>query len=258
MILLSISAMAQISRDITKIRCGDGVLDELEMCEEGVDSDKCDKMGEILGIASACYDDECVCVPFVKKAFCGNDNREGVEMCDGTGEDFCPQFGEAIGLNLTCNTDTCICDVVVPTDYDPSHNITEEEPEGMAVCGDKKLQRAEECDPPNTLCTLEDGSVGICAEGCKCVAKESIGIEKEKTEEESKTTETNKTLEVNEDDEKITEEKDQEQDKESEETEENKDEEDLDAENEDIAEANSVAEKGFFASLWDWVKELFS
>ena len=237
LIVFSSIAYSQISRDITKIRCGDGVLDEFEMCEKDIESDKCDKMGEILKIDTACFDRECVCVPFVKSAFCKNDIREGAEMCDGTAEDFCPAFGEAIGLNLTCDPETCLCKITtgVPSTYDPTYNETqEEEPEGMAVCGDGKLQLAEECDPPNTLCTLESGEVGVCAEGCKCVETESIGIDDKEDEELE---EENKTEEIED-----AEETEQEEPEEAEET----------------AEMTEVEKKGFFVRLLEWVKDLFS
>ena len=235
LLLLTSITYAQISRDITKIRCGDGVIDDFEMWEEGIELDKCDKMAKLLGIDAAGYSDECVCVPFVKKAFCGNDIREGVEMCDGLSEeDFCPQFGEAIGLELKCNPDTCICEIStgVPDAYDPTQNETEEEePEGMAVCGDKVLQLKEECDPPNTLCTLPDGSVGICAEGCKCVETESIGIEEKEEENQTEAEETEEEIK-----------------------EDKKEDEPL----EEVEEATKVQQKGFFARLWEWVKDLFS
>ena len=243
---LSVLVSAQISRDITKIRCGDGVLDKFEMCEKGVESDKCDKMAELLKIDTGCFERECVCVPFVNKAFCGNNRREGVEMCDGTSEeDFCPEFGKEIGLNLTCNPATCLCDIVtgVPEDYDPSYNQTNETPEGMAVCGDGKLQRMEECDPPNTLCNLPDGHVGVCVEGCKCVKKESISpVEAEKNEPE------NETEKPEENDSAEPEQINATIDETSNTTEENSPETD----------STAVARQGFFARFWSWFKELFS
>lgn len=240
LILLSTFVYAQISREITKIRCGDGKLDKFEMCEKEIRTDKCEQMGDLLGVDAACWKDECVCVPFVLKAYCGNDKREGIEMCDGLSDDFCPAFGEIIGINLTCNKDTCLCDIStgVPDSYDPAFNETEEEAEGMAVCGDGKLQLNEECDPPDTLCILKDGKTGVCAEGCKCVEKETIGIEKKTSEEEQE----NITKET------------------KEQSEENVDKEDIldDLENKKIETISEIQKKGFFARLFEWLKELFS
>ncbi len=230
--LFSFFVQAQIYRDTPAIRCGDGVLDAYEMCEKDIDTDRCEKMGELLEIDSDCREEVCVCLPFINSAFCGNDRREGVEMCDGIGEDFCPEFGEFIGVNLTCG-ENCYCEIVggVPASYYPGYNETEDKPEGMAVCGDSKLQLEEECDPPNSLCTLEDGSVGIC-KSCKCVEKESIGIEKQvETEDEEEI--------VAEDEEEEIEEKEIEDEEKS-------------------LENNDAKKAGFFAGFWNWIKELFS
>lgn len=266
LILLSVIVNAQISQDITSIRCGDGVVDKYEMCEKGVKTDTCEKIGKIIGVASACWVDKCVCVPFVKQAFCGNDRREGIELCDGTGEDVCAQVGEILGYNLTCNTDKCICDLVggVPASYYPGYNETEEEPEGMAVCGDGKLQLKEQCDPPNTLCTLHDDTVGICAKGCKCIPKESIGVVGEESNQTSNVTEKENKEDKKEDTKK---EDGEEDDKKSEDIKEEKEkdsedegnEEDSEEEsNEEIKEETEVSKKGFFKRLWEWIKDLFS
>ncbi len=224
-VLLCSIAFAQINKDTTTIRCGDGVLDDFEMCEKGIKGiDKCDGLVEILNVDVDCRTEVCACLPFVNSGFCGNDRREGVEMCDGAGEDLCSTFGDEIGVNLTCDID-CYCKIVggVPASYYPGYNETEEEPEGMAVCGDKELQLKEECDPPNSLCTLEDNSVGVCAEGCKCKPKESIGISEKEDEEIDEVEDSEEEEEV-----------------------------------EEIKEKDSKEGPGFFASIWAWVRDLFS
>ena len=237
-ILSSFIVNGQISTDITSIKCGDGVLDEYNMCEKDVDNmSRCDKMGEILKIDTGCWQETCACAPKVNPAFCGNDRREGVEMCDGTGEDFCEEYGEAIGFELKCIPDQCICEIVgeIPSEYNPIQE-EEKESEGMAVCGDRKLHSSEECDPPNTLCNLEDDTVGVCAKGCVCVAKESIGIEEKQTAE-------NETQQIQEE-------------TEEQETETEQQENEITDEEKTESEITST-EDGFFSKLWDWFKTIF-
>jgi hypothetical protein len=246
LIFFSAFVQAQISREITKMRCGDGILDEFEMCEKEIETDRCEKMGELLKIATFCRTEECVCAPFVKQTFCGNNRREGAEMCDGTGEDLCPQYGEMIGIPLVCNKETCICDIAggVPATYDPSFEEEEKE-EGMPVCGDGILHSMEECDPPNTLCILESGKTGICAPGCICVETESIGIEDEIPEDQFEEEQISEIPEENKTDENEITEELQENEKDSIEKDESK---------EKISE---IQKKGFFARLFEWLKEIF-
>ncbi len=37
------------------------------------------------------------------------------------------------------------------------------------VCGDKKIKKPEECDPPDSICVDEDGWPGICSKTCTCM-----------------------------------------------------------------------------------------
>ncbi len=233
--MISLSVVnGQISTDITSIKCGDKVLDEYNMCEKDVDNrTKCDKMGELLKIDTGCWEQTCACAPKINSAFCGNDRREGAEMCDGTGEDFCEAYGEAIGWKLKCIPDQCICELVegLPSGYDPEQE-EEKEDEGMAVCGDMKLHSSEECDPPNTLCELDDGSVGVCAQGCVCIKKESIGFQ-----DETDVIEENKTQEIQQ--------------------EETKDSEIIEIEETTQESETLSSEEGFFSNLWNWFKSIF-
>ena len=51
----------------------------------------------------------------------------------------------------------------------------------------KKVERDEDCDPSNTLCTTATKEPGICTEKCKCVLPEELGSE-EKPKEEANVT----------------------------------------------------------------------
>lgn len=164
---------AQLPWTITDLRCGNDKLDDFEMCENGIESPNyCEDVAELLEIDTACDTFHCTCLPRVNKAYCGNDRREGVEICDGSGEDFCPELGQRMNLSLICNPLTCGCELneTVPADYNP---LVVEELENASqtasVCGNKKVERAEDCDPPNTLCTTDLGEPGICTEECRCV-----------------------------------------------------------------------------------------
>jgi len=127
MLLLLPMAAAQLDWKITDLRCDNDKLDDFELCENGVEETFCDDLGDLLGIDAVCDVAHCTCLPRVNTAYCGNDIREGVEVCDGSAEDFCPAFGNITGLPLKCNEDTCGCDLDenIPDDYNPRIIITE-------------------------------------------------------------------------------------------------------------------------------------
>lgn len=236
-ILLIPSVFAQLDWSVTDLRCGDGVLDKYELCEKDVEESRCDQLAEKLGIAMGCYEDHCTCVPKVNPVYCGNGRRDFNEMCDGDAEDVCDVLGEIMGnITLTCNKDTCGCDfAAVPDGYSPTY--LEELSNASTTpssCGDKKVERDEDCDPPNTLCTIGTDEPGVCNEKCKCVKPEAFGAPEETVEE--KTTETTENV-----------------------TEENVTEPAV----KDIVEVipeEQVEEKkpGFFARIWNWITGLFS
>jgi hypothetical protein len=231
-------AYAQLDWKITDYRCGNDVLDEFELCEQGVNETFCDDLATILEIDTVCDTQHCTCLPRVNKAYCGNNIREGVEVCDGDGEDKCGEFGIAINISLTCNKQTCGCDInqTIPYDYDPG--VVEgliNASQAASSCGDKKVTRNEDCDPPNTLCTTNTGDPGICTEKCRCVLPELFGEEEEPVVEE--VAPENVTLEV--------------------------------AENVTVENVTEVPENvtveeveeekpGFFGRLWAWIVALFS
>ncbi|RMD58648.1 hypothetical protein D6825_00120 [Candidatus Woesearchaeota archaeon] len=165
----------QLPWDITDLRCGNGKLDEFELCEKGVEEPNfCNTVNDLLKIDTVCDEAHCTCLPRVNRAYCGNDIREGVEMCDGSAEeDFCAELGAVMNLSLKCNPSSCGCEldgVSVPEDYNPEvveylDNLSQK----ASVCGDKMVERDEDCDPPNTLCTTFDGEPGVCTQKCKCV-----------------------------------------------------------------------------------------
>jgi len=222
---------AQLDWSITDLRCGNGVLDQLELCEKGVEKNICHELGANLSIAMECFEKHCTCVPKVNLVYCGNKRRDLNEMCDaGSAEDKCPVLGGLMGnITLKCNTKTCGCDIVtIPSDYSPAIvaqyvNATQT----ASVCGNKKVERAEDCDPPNTLCTLGTKDAGVCNDKCECVKPELLGAEEPKVEPvaEANVTETaaiNTTENVS----------------------------------EKIPEASK--EPGFFARIWAWLAGLFS
>jgi len=243
LLLLVPLSYAQLNWNITDLRCGNGKLDQFELCEKKMEEGFCDELGTLLKIDTACDDAHCTCVPRVNMAFCGNNRREGVEICDGTAEDKCPEYGQIINLSLTCNPKTCSCDLneTLPADYNPVvveqlSNLSEQ----ASSCGDKKVERAEECDPPDTLCTTNTQESGICTAKCKCLTPEMLAAEEaaavNQTNETNVTTTnittTNETV-VNE------------------------------TVNETIATAQTnetVKEEkpGFFARIWQWIAGLFS
>jgi len=239
LLLLAVPAYAQLDWAVTDLRCGNGKLDDFELCEPDIGDGYCEDLGKLLKVAAVCDEQHCTCLPRVNKAFCGNNIREGIELCDGDAEDFCEEFGNITGVDLVCNKDTCGCDIAdaVPSDYNPLvidelKNKSQEE----AVCGDKKVERDEECDPPNTLCTIGLDDSGICTEQCKCVPPELYGKEEseEPQEAEQKETENETIAPAN-----ITD--------------------DLNASVPNENETEKPKEqKGFFASVWAWIVALFS
>ncbi len=182
-LLLLPVAYAQLDWSITDLRCGNGVLDKYELCEKGLDDEsRCKILGGKLTIAMACYDQHCTCVPKVNPVYCGNNRRDYNEMCDGTdADDKCPVLGEIMGnISLTCNEKTCGCDIneTISSDYSPAvvQNLLNKSTVA-SKCGDKKVERDEDCDPPMTLCTTGSKKPGICTEKCKCVLPEMFGVE---------------------------------------------------------------------------------
>ncbi len=228
---------AQLSWSITDLRCGNGILDEFELCEKGVEESRCDQIAEKMGIDMGCYEQHCTCVPRVNPTYCGNDRRDFNEMCDGSDpEDMCPVLGEIMGnLTLTCNKSTCGCDIAaVPQDYNPTYldklsNISET----PSSCGDKKVERDEDCDPPNTLCTVNTGNPGVCTDKCKCVAPEMLDVPEEK---EQPAVEENATMNA---------------------TVESAGENET-GEPSEMSEETAEKKPGFFGRIWAWIKGLFS
>lgn len=231
-LLLIPIAYAQLDWSVTDLRCGDMVLDEYELCEEGVAESRCEDLSEWMGIDTACYEDHCTCLPLVNRAFCGNDRREGVEMCDGAGEDLCKNLSKAMNITLECN-DKCGCDIVeaIPPDYNPEvieqlNNQTQD----TTTCGDKLVEGAEECDPPGTMCTTGLGRAGECTEECKCEEVDTLDPVTNETEpEQTNQTEPEPTVEINQTE-----------------------------TNETTKEVEKPEKKGFFAKLWGWIVSLFS
>ena len=237
-LLLLPVAYAQLDWAITDFRCGNGVLDQFELCEKDVKNVTfCDALGTILEIDTACDTAHCTCLPRVNKAFCGNNIREGVELCDGTAEDKCAEFGNATKLTLSCNPKTCGCTInqSIPSDYNPEivKDLTSKA-KTPSTCGNKKIEGDEDCDPPNTLCTTAKGP-GICTENCDCVSPDMLGVEEPKVEEKS-----NVTPEVN-----LTEDK-------------NVSEEVKNITAPELNVTKAPEEPGFFGRLWAWVVGLFS
>lgn len=236
LLLVVPSVVAQLDWAITDLRCGNGKMDQFELCEKGFEDNVtfCDDLGILLKIDPVCDVQHCTCLPRVNKAYCGNDIREGVELCDGSDEDdFCEAYGNMTGLNLTCNKDTCGCKIVdaLPSDYNPAVvEAIENASQKASVCGDKKVERNEDCDPPNTLCTTSLKRPGVCTEKCECLEPELLDSEKEESEEkiESKDADANAT-------------------------------------NEEVNETKSESEEpateekpGFFSRILAWIKSIFS
>ncbi len=235
LLVLLPAVYAQLDWSITDLRCGNGVLDDFELCEEDLEEGFCDELATILEIDTVCDTQHCTCLPRVNRAYCGNDKREGVEVCDGTGPDMCPEYGNLTGLKLKCNPKTCGCslDEDIPVDYSPE--VVEDYVNATqisSVCGDKKVERNEDCDPPNTLCTAAGGDAGVCTEKCKCVLPGELDKKEEPAE----------TPVVKEPETKV-------------------------SENVSVSPAENATEevsepveekKGFFGSIWAWFVGLFS
>jgi len=259
-LLLVVPVLAQFDWAVTDMRCGDGRLDKFELCEKGVDDNFCDELGELLKIDTNCDTQHCTCLPRINMAFCGNGNREGVELCDG--EDFCPEFANITGVELKCNPTTCGCDIVetIPKDYNP---VVVEDLENLSetpsVCGNKKVERDEECDPPNTLCTAISNDAGICTDKCRCVlpddldkpeidVSESSEVEVNETAMNESGAEVNESeIKLNESEEALNESETMINDAES-------------AVNETINIEESVEDTespGFFSRIWNWFMGLF-
>ncbi len=231
-LLLIPAVYAQLDWTITDLRCGNGVLDQFELCEEGLDNEsRCDILAEKLGIDMGCFEKHCTCVPKVNPVYCGNDRRDFNELCDGTSsDDQCPVLGEIMGnITLKCNKTTCGCDIIgTPADYNPS--VLEgyiNKTQTASSCGDKKVERNEDCDPPNTLCTTSTKEAGVCTDKCKCVEPALLD---EPEEVKANVSEDNATVENV-------------------------------AENlseENVTEEPVDDEPGFFASIWAWFVGIFS
>ncbi len=224
---------AQLDWSITDFRCGNGVLDEFELCEKGVNETYCDDLATLLEIDTVCDTQHCTCLPRVNKVYCGNNIREGVEVCDGDGDDKCPDYGQLINISLTCNKKTCGCTInqTIPSDYNPG--VVEgliNASQKASSCGDKKVERDEDCDPPNTLCKTSTQDPGICTEKCKCVLPEMLGVEEEVAVENV----TAENVTVNVTAENITEVP------------------------VNVTEEVKEEKPGFFSRLWAWIVALFS
>lgn len=233
LILLIPSVVAQLDWAVTDLRCGNGVLDKYELCEKELEESRCDLLAEKLGIDMGCYDQHCTCVPRINPVYCGNNRRDFNEMCDGTdADDKCGVLGEVMGnISLKCNPKTCGCDFVetIGKDYNPVYieQLTNAS-QTASSCGDKKVERNEECDPPNTLCVTNKNEPGVCTEKCECVEPEMIGVEEKETvpNETINATETNVSVE-----EKTT---------------------------ENATVEPTETKPGFFGRIWAWIKGLFS
>lgn len=197
------AAYAQLDWSITDQRCGDGILDKYELCEEGVNFSRCDQLAENLEIAMNCHWQHCTCVPRVNPVYCGNGRRDFFEMCDkGDLDDRCDDLSAIMNLSLVCNQKTCGCSInqTLETDYNPT--VVEDlvaKSQTPSICGDKKVERDEDCDPPNTLCTTIFKEAGVCTDKCKCLTPEELAKQEEpknelKNETASPTIEENKTI----------------------------------------------------------------
>ncbi len=221
----------QLDWSVTDLRCGDGVLDRYELCEKGVNESRCDDLAKNMSIAMACDEKHCTCLPRINPVYCGNKRRDIGEMCDPPDpSDLCPWLGQLMNVSLVCNPKTCGCTIneTIPLDYNPvTLGVMSNLSEKTAVCGDKKVERDEECDPPNTLCTTKTNQPGICTDKCKCVLPEMIGVEEKPKEEANITPVTNVTENL--------------------------------TENVTEKPVEKAPEKpGFFARLWEWIVSLFS
>jgi len=248
-LLLAISATAQLDWSTTDLRCGDGVLDPYEMCEEGVAENRCTYLEEWMKIDTACYTDHCTCLPLVNTGFCGNDRRDGVEMCDGSGEDLCDDLGEKMNLTLTCNT-KCGCDIAdpIPQDYNPDFIKKLENQTYEAECGNIQIEGAEQCDPAGVLCTTSLGEPGECAADCTCTPIEGNQTTNARnaTAEETNTTDSTNTSRNDSVTDTATDATDAANVTETEQSAEN------------ATGKPAKQELGFFGKLWNWLVSIFS
>ena len=236
-LLLVPSVYAQLDWKITDLRCGNHRLDQFELCEKGFEDNEsfCDELGTLLEIDTVCDVQHCTCLPRVNKAYCGNDKREGVEVCDGTAPDLCEAYGNLTNLSLSCDKKTCGCVLKdsLPSDYDSAvvdglTNLSQK----SSVCGDKKVERNEDCDPPNTLCTTNTKEPGVCTQKCKCVKPELLGEEEETVVE---TEEPKSNVSVS--NESVIE---------------------VESEPEEEVKEEVAQEPGVFSRLWSWIVSIFS
>lgn len=191
------AAYAQLDWSVTDQRCGNGILDKYELCEEGVEFSRCDLLAEKLDIAMNCHWQHCTCVPRVNPVYCGNGRRDFFEMCDkGDLDDRCDELGAIMNLSLVCNLKTCGCSINQTLDPDYNPAVVEDlvaKSQTPSVCGDKKVERDEDCDPPNTLCTTIFKEAGVCTDKCKCLTPEELAKQEEPKNETTSEIQTNET-----------------------------------------------------------------
>lgn len=169
----ALNSFAQISEDITITYCGNGKFDKYELCEPDV-KDLCPELGMVLNrIVMECNERSCGCLPGRTAMDCGNNVREGAELCDA-GIDFCPNLSRIMGLGLECDKKTCLCKPA----------------ETLSYCGDGKVQGIEDCE--------EDSDCGEGKYCNECVCKDLGVEEKALVDVEKKIEEKEQTEEVTE------------------------------------------------------------
>ena len=148
-----------IAAELSEQKCGNGLRDGYEICEQGTAFDLCPAIGRLLKIAMVCNENTCACLPGERAKNCGNGIREGAEACDpgdnhlGPQLNICDNLSQIIGQPLKCDPATCDC-VNSGLKFVPS------------VCGDNKTEGSEDCEAD------ADCPRGRTCENCSCVYHE--------------------------------------------------------------------------------------
>jgi hypothetical protein len=116
--------------------------------------------------------EDCTCPS--DEPFCGDNNQDSGEECDGTDAAACP---EACRVDCTCPPplpfcgDTNVdpgeeCDPPGNTGQCPAGAVCSQSCECEPVCGDANVDPGEECDPPGNTGQCPAGAV--CSQSCEC------------------------------------------------------------------------------------------